>query len=136
MQYKSSALSLNVRPHKVAEGAKWLVSNGDLYKEEDITFNDSWLEGSSNVALVDDSDEFSESLENLESIAADKDCGTDCQTQQTSSDNTDNEDDWSEDEVEIPTGVTDTMLTAPDFVTDNEQQYILHIAPGEGNMDL
>ena len=137
LQYKSSALSLNVRPHKVAEGAKWLVNNGDLYKEEGITFNDSWLEGSSNVSLVDDSDEFSESLENVESNAADKDCSTtDCQTQQTSSDNMDNKDDWSEDEVEIPAGVTDTMLTAPDFVTDNERQYILNIAPGEGNRPL
>ena len=89
MQYKSSALSLNVRPHKVAEGAKWLVNNGNLYKEEGITFNNSWLEGSSNVSLVDDSDEFSESLENVESNAANIDCHTDCQTQQT----TDNEDD-------------------------------------------
>ena len=52
MQYKSSALS----------------SNGDLYKEEGITFNDSWLEGSSNVSLVDNSDEFSESSENIELI--------------------------------------------------------------------
>ena len=136
MQYKSSALSLNVRPHKVAEGAKWLVSNGDLYKEEGITFNDSWLEGSSNVSLLDDSDELSESLENVESNAANKDCSTDCQTQQTSSDNTDNEDEWSEDEIEIPAGVTDTMLTAPDFVTDNERQYILNIAPGEGNRPI
>ena len=92
-----------------------MACNGDLYKEEGITFNDSWLEGSSNVSLVDDSDECSESLENVESNAANKDCSTDCQTQQNSSDNTDNEDDWSEDEVEIPAGVTDTMLTAPDF---------------------
>ena len=137
MQYKSSALSLNVRPHKLAEGAKWLVSNGNLYKEEGITFNDSWLEGSSNVSLLDDSDEFSEILENVESNAADKGCcTTDCQTKQISSDNTDNEDDWSEDEVEIPAGVTDTMLTAPDFFTDNEQQYILNIAPGEGNRPI
>ena len=136
LQYKSSALSLNVRPHKVAEGAKWLVSNGDLYKEEGITFNDSWLEGSSNVSLLDDSDELSESLENVESNAANKDCSTDCQTQQTSSDNTDNEDEWSEDEIEIPAGVTDTMLTAPDFVTDNERQYILNIAPGEGSRPI
>ena len=128
LQYKSSALSLNVRPHKVAEGAKWLVSNGNLYKEEGITFNDSWLEGSSNVSLVDDSNEFSEIVE---SNAADKDCSTtDCQTQQTSSDNIDNKDDWSEDEVEIPAGVTDTMLTAPDF------EYILNIAPGEGNRPI
>ena len=28
------------------------------------------------------------------------------------------------------------MLTAPDFVTDNERQYILNIAPGEGNRPI
>ena len=26
---------------------------------------------------------------------------------------------WSEDEAEIPAGVTDTMLTAPDFLSDS-----------------
>ena len=129
LQYKSLALSLNVRPHKVAEAAKWLVRNGGLYKKEGITFNDSWLEGSSNVSLVDDSDEFSD---NVESNAANTDCNTDCQAQQT----TDNEDYWSEDEVEIPAGVTDIMLTAPDFVTDNERQYILNVAPGEGSRPI
>ena len=46
------------------------------------------------------------------------------------------EDQWTEDEVEIPAGVTDTMLTAPDFVTDNERQCILNIAPGEGNRPI
>ena len=29
--------------------------------------------------------------------------------------NLDDEDEWSEDEVEVPAGVTDTMLTATDF---------------------
>ena len=28
------------------------------------------------------------------------------------------------------------MLTAPDFVTDNERQGILNIAPGEGNRPI
>ena len=46
------------------------------------------------------------------------------------------EDNWSEDEAEIPAGVTDTMLTAPDFMTDNERQHILNVAPGEGNTPL
>ena len=55
--------------------------------------------------------------------------GTECKTWEAS----DDEDQWSEDEAEIPAGVTDTMLTAPDFVTDNERQYILNVAPGEGN---
>ena len=46
------------------------------------------------------------------------------------------EDNWSEDEVEIPAGVTDTMLTATDFMTDNERQQILNVAPGEGSTPL
>ena len=29
--------------------------------------------------------------------------------------------DWNEDDAEIPTGVTDTMLTTTDFLEDNEQ---------------
>ena len=32
--------------------------------------------------------------------------------------------DWSEDDAEIPAGVTDTMLTATDFLEDNEQAEI------------
>ena len=48
----------------------------------------------------------------------------------------DDEDHWSQDESEIPPGVTDTILTAPDFVTDQERQYILNIAPGEGNRPI
>ena len=46
------------------------------------------------------------------------------------------EDNWSEDEVEIDAGVTDTMLTATDFMTDNERQKILNVAPGEGSTPL
>ena len=33
LQYKSSVLSLNVRPHKVVQTAKWLINNSALYKE-------------------------------------------------------------------------------------------------------
>ena len=32
--------------------------------------------------------------------------------------------DWSEDDAEIPAGVTDTMLNATDFLEDNEQAEI------------
>lgn len=43
LQYKSSALSLNVRPHKVVETADWLMTNGSLYKDEGISFNPEWV---------------------------------------------------------------------------------------------
>ena len=46
------------------------------------------------------------------------------------------EDQWSEDEAEIPAGVTDTMLTNTDFVEDNGSQCILSVAPGEGKKPL
>lgn len=36
LQYKSSALSLNIKPNKVIEAATWLISNSDLYKEEGV----------------------------------------------------------------------------------------------------
>ena len=42
LQYKSSALSLNVRPHNVIQAASWLVENSDLYKEEGIVVNRDW----------------------------------------------------------------------------------------------
>ncbi|XP_028404015.1 uncharacterized protein LOC114526630 [Dendronephthya gigantea] len=44
------------------------------------------------------------------------------------------EDEWSEDEAEIPAGVTDSMLTPPDFVSDSERQEIYNVAPGEGKI--
>ena len=33
LQYKSSALSLNIRPHKVVQAAQWLMNNSSLYKD-------------------------------------------------------------------------------------------------------
>ena len=43
LQYKSSALSLNIRPHKVMQGAAWLVNTSPLYGGEGITINQNWL---------------------------------------------------------------------------------------------
>ena len=41
LQYKSSVLSLNIRPHKVIQAAVWLVKNSKLYVEG-VTINESW----------------------------------------------------------------------------------------------
>jgi protoporphyrinogen oxidase len=43
LQYRSSALSLNIRPNKVMQTAAWLINNSDLYKEEGVTFNQEWI---------------------------------------------------------------------------------------------
>ena len=121
LQYKSSALSLNVRPHKVVQAANWLVNNSNLYREEGISFHQNWLDNNDVLLPLAESDceHQKEQLENMDSHKVVLD-----------------EDNWSEDEAEIPAGVTDTMLTAPDFMTDNERQHILNVAPGEGSTPL
>ena len=110
---------MNVRPHKVFQAARWLSLNSSLYKEEDITFNEEWK-------LNDSTEDFQECsgknniFGNSQSINAEK--------QKCSSDG-----EWSEDEAEIVAGVTDTMLTATNFVDDSEHENILNIAPGKGS---
>ena len=115
LQYKSSALSLNVRPNKVMQAAAWLVNTSLLYQEQGITLDDSWM------ASIEP-----------ETVSGDHDN----QKSNSSDDQTNPEDDWSEDEAEIPAGVTDSMLTAPDFVDDNERQSIYNFAPAEGSRPL
>ena len=43
LQYKSSALSLNVRLHKVFQAAVWLSLNSDLYREQGVTLDQNWV---------------------------------------------------------------------------------------------
>ena len=50
--------------------------------------------------------------------------------------NTCNDDEWSEDEAEIPAGVIDSILTPTDFLDDSEREQIHNVAPGEGNRSL
>ena len=78
-------MSLNVRPNKVVQAAKWLVINGNLYKEEGIAFNDTWLEGNSNILLTvneNDNDQLLEGPENIDCNAENMDCNADCKTGQ------------------------------------------------------
>ena len=115
LQYKSSALSLNVRPNKVLQAAAWLANNSDLYNEQGITFHEDWDQIFSQT-MIDESKADSINTNDANS--------------------NDSGDDWSEDEGEIPAGVTDSMLTAPDFLDGNERQHIHNVAPGEGNKPL
>ena len=118
LQYKSSALSLNIRPNKVMQAAAWLVNTSPLYQDQGITIDENWLR------------EVQNSLDETNiSCAIPNDPGS--QTKENSV-----EDEWSEDKTEIPAGVTDTMLTPPDYVDNSERQQIYNIAPGEGNTPL
>ena len=118
LQYKSSALSLNIRPNKVMQAAAWLVNTSTLYQDQGITIDENWLREVQNSL---DEANISSAIPN----------DTDSQTVENSV-----EDEWSEDETEIPAGVTDTMLTPPNYVDNSERQQIYNIAPGEGNTPL
>ena len=40
LQYKSSALSLIVRPYKILQAANWLATNGALSREQGVSFSE------------------------------------------------------------------------------------------------
>ena len=121
LKYKSSALSLNVRPYKVFEAANWLISHSNLYKDEGIVLNNDWINQHSQDA---------NDVNNDNSYLQ----------QDTIDETSDNEEiihnEIPQDESESTAGVTDTMFTATDFLEDEERQNILNIAPGEGNRPL
>jgi hypothetical protein len=118
LQYKSSALSLNIRPHKVMQAAAWLVNTSSLYQEQGITLDQTWLT----------------SIE--PKTVSDNYCNENTNISGNNLDTNTPEDEWSEDKAEIPAGVTDSMLTPPDFVDDSEKQEIYNFAPAEGNRPL
>ena len=123
LQYKSSTLSLNIRPHKVLQAANWLASTSTLYREQGIAFNPNW---------EINSDKNNEPIEQTDDIND----GSDSQNSISENILADENDEFSEDEAEVSAGVTDSMLTPPDFVDDTERQHILNVAPGEGDRPL
>ena len=92
------------------QAAAWLVNASALYQEQGITLDENWM-----TSIESETESGFHNNENSN--------GSDDQTTP--------EDDWSEDEA-----VTDSMLTAPDFVDDNERQSIYNFAPAEGNRPL
>ena len=111
------------------KAAQWLLDNSSLYKEEGIIFNDTWLESTPDLLLTVEQVHVETNVQDLPDVH--------CDTLSNNIQSTfEDEDQWSEDEAETPAGVTDTMLTAPDFATDTERQYILNVAPGEGSRPM
>ena len=105
---------MNIRPTKVIQAAAWLVNTSSLYQDEGIIVDQNWLR---NLCDSQDDTETTKDVDN----ETESNCP---------------EDVWSEDEADIPAGVTDSMLIPPDFVNDNERQEIYNVAPGEGNRPL
>ena len=133
LQYKSSALSLNIRPHKVIQVANWLINNSSLFKQEGITINQEWGVQCSANYLLDETN-----TENQNEQSEEKENSSSCKKQSSINGNDviDSDDRWTADEAEIPAGVTDTLLSNTDFFEDSEPQHILNVAPGEGTKPL
>ena len=99
-----------------------------MYKEEGVVFNENWISEYNEESLSlsqDESDSVGEpelSDSHIENKA--------------DSSHLSEEDHWSEDEAENIAGVTDTMLTPPDFLESGEPQSILNVAPAEGSRPL
>ena len=106
LQYKSSALSLNVRPHKVVQAANWLMRNSSLYKDEGIVINSQWA------------NQYNKEIEqeqNLDDACSDQSAENVENSNNSHSERVDDNDYSSESEDIVPAGVTDTMFTSTDF---------------------
>ena len=129
LQYKSSALSLNVRPYKILQAANWLATNSALYREQGVSFSENRI-SSYNVNMPQSETD----TVNLSQV--DYQMNTSCNVEDTANECKQLDDGWTEVDAEIPAGITDTMLTATDFLEDGERAQIYSIAPGEGNRPL
>ena len=114
LQYKSSALSLNVRPYKSLQAANWLATNSALYREQGVSFHEDRI-SSYNVNIPQsetDSEDLSQLNNQMNSNL--------CDVEDAANKSKQPDDGWTEVDAEISAGITDTMLTATDFLEDSE----------------
>ena len=128
LQYKSSALSLNVRPHKILQAENWLATNSALYRDQGVSFSEDRA-ASYSVNLSQNETDRNLSQDNDQ-------INNSCNVENTAIETKHLNDNWTKDDSEIPAGVTDTMFTATDFLEDSERAQIYNIAPGEGSTPL
>ena len=104
LQYKSSALSLNVRPHKVVQAADWLMRNSSLYKDEGIVINSQWA------------NQYNKEIEqeqNLDDACSDQSAENVENSNNSHSERVDDDDHLSESKDIVPAGVT--VISSPAF---------------------
>lgn len=110
-----------VRPERILEATKWLISNSKLFRNEGISLNAEW-----NVINEEKLLEENEILKSFRDSVS----------------NTENDnngiidgDEWSEDEGTVlrPSGNFDTVMQPADY---REYNRILSVAPAEGNTPL
>ena len=133
LQFKSSAVSLNIRPHKVVEAAHWFISKSKLpvCRDDGTSLHEDW-ETTYNEQILQ-----CIGSDNRDDHPCDKQSIPNEQSDNNTSSKADVKDNyWTEGEEGIPAGVTDTMLSSADFLENSECHYILNVVPAEGNRPL
>ena len=139
LTYKHHYQFQNVRPKKVLEAAKYLVSTSELFKSEGIEVHNAWQNTVTTEA--EENDEWDQCLNN-DNIKKDSDKNTQTiennndkeNASSINSETIDNDDDnWCEVD-ERPSGVTDTLLQEPEIAENGDN--IISFAPGDGNKPL
>ena len=139
LSYKHHYQFQNVRPKKVLEAAKYLVSTSELFKSEDIEVHNAWQ--NTVTTQAEENDEWNKCLNN-DNIKKDSDKNTQTiennndkeNASSINSETIDNDDDnWCEVD-ERPSGVTDTVLQEPEIAENGDN--IISFAPGDGNKPL
>ena len=139
LTYKHHYQFQNVRPKKVLEAAKYLVSTSELFKSEGIEVRNAWQ--NTVTTQAEENDEWNQCLNN-DNIKKDSDKNTQTiennndkeNASSINSETIDNDDDnWCEVD-EHPSGVTDTLLQEPEIAENGDD--IISFAPGEGNKPL
>jgi hypothetical protein len=115
LSYKHHVAFENIRPNKVFAAAQWLVQYSQVFKNEGIVLNESWLDVSQHVENMDSSDT--------------------PESENAANENIAESDVWSEEEIigRMPAGNFDTMLHPLDFREFNK---ILSVAPAENNSPI
>ena len=111
------------------QAANWLATDSALYRQEGVSFSEDRI-SSFNVNLPQsetDSANLSQVYDQMSGSCNVEDIANECKQL---------DDGWTEVDAEIPAGITDTMLTATDFLEDSERAQIYSIAPREGNRPL
>ena len=127
LAYKHATLSENIRPVRVIQIAQWLIHTGELYKQENIKINAQWLEEFENSHIH----------ENIGTENTSESDDSDLHLEGNNLNEDNSRENWVEvDDSQLIAGVTDTMLTSPNFMDNSECERVLNVAPGEGNKPL
>ena len=127
LKYEHAVLSQAIRPAKVIKAAEYITKNSTLIKEQGICYDPSWsyVQNQTHSPIPGSSNNINQAIE----------------TSQESSNNDDNDEDkWSEpdenDYQEVSPGCSDTFLTTPSFVDENERNQVYSYAPGQNSSPI